>query len=776
MNTRHLLLFLMLFGATIVRAQFGSFGDVPIEITQEGETRWENGVAVAEKNVEIHYGSTTIYTDYAQYNPNTRDVLAIGNVRIYRDGSLFVGDRALYNLETKLLRTANFRGEHYPFLFQAETANSIEGNAFEIQNGLLTTSDSSKPDYYVKAKSVRIYPNDSVVFTNATLYIGRTPVFWFPWMYQNLKKDAGFSFTPGYGKGWGAYLLTQYGVPISDTLNGIVRFDLRSTRGAAGGFDLRGTYGADETSWVKFSSYYADDLHPTTNDTALNRGPVDPSRYRIALQNQTFFTPDIYASIDINKLSDNWVLHDFFPAEYRRNPNPDNLVALTDRSENYTITGLARIGLNNFFDTTERLPEVVLDVKRQPLFGSQIFYEGQTGAAELKRNFGTTTAAHNTVANQKKFVDFEALRLDTFHQLVAPQTLGGWLNIVPRIGVRGTYYSRGAKDVTSDFPSNSIFDQQLELSDLGHTLVQRQTESSVFRPVFNAGVEASFKMSREWEEIQSRSWGLDGLRHVIQPYTNLSFVKTNEDPSGILQFDRLTPSTQLPPIDFPQFTTTDTIADWSILRLGVRNRLETRRDDRNLTWFEMDSFVDAYLDNPNFPVAGWNNNRFSNFYNRIAWAPLPWATLSVDSQLPLFNPGFTQVNTSVSFMPTEDFRFSVSHRYLTENPYFKDSDNVRFSAYYRINDNWGVSISETYEVTDSTLQRQEYAVYRDLSSWIASLGLLVRDNINPTTGQHVIDTGLALTFSLKAFPSLGIPLHFDPSNIIDNTAGNGATK
>jgi hypothetical protein len=47
------------------------------------------------------------------------------------------------------------------------------------------------------------------------------------------------------------------------------------------------------------------------------------------------------------------------------------------------------------------------------------------------------------------------------------------------------------------------------------------------------------------------------LRHVVQPYVNASFVYSGEEPTDILQFDRLNRSTQLPPIDFPQFTTID---------------------------------------------------------------------------------------------------------------------------------------------------------------------------------------------------------------------------
>ena len=63
-------------GVACALGQFGSFGDVPVSITADGETKFEGGVAVAEDNVQIHYGDYSIYCDYAEYNPDTRDVAA----------------------------------------------------------------------------------------------------------------------------------------------------------------------------------------------------------------------------------------------------------------------------------------------------------------------------------------------------------------------------------------------------------------------------------------------------------------------------------------------------------------------------------------------------------------------------------------------------------------------------------------------------------------------------------------------------------------------------
>jgi lipopolysaccharide assembly outer membrane protein LptD (OstA) len=75
--------------------------DQPIEITSTGETRYENGIAIAHGNVAIHFGDTDIYADSARYDSHRREVSAEGNVHIYRENKLYIAERGTYNLDTK---------------------------------------------------------------------------------------------------------------------------------------------------------------------------------------------------------------------------------------------------------------------------------------------------------------------------------------------------------------------------------------------------------------------------------------------------------------------------------------------------------------------------------------------------------------------------------------------------------------------------------------------------------------------------------------------------
>ncbi len=341
-----------------------------------------------------------------------------------------------------------------------------------------------------------------------------------------------------------------------------------------------------------------------------------------------------------------------------------------------------------------------------------------------------------------------------------------------RAGIRATAYSQsgsfinqtGVQEVDPETGQVQTIDGPNQPNELNAPTTQLNTGGALFRPVANFGVEASTKFSKAYEKIQSRWLGLDGVRHVVQPYLNYSYVYNfGPSPSEILQFDRVVPSTQLMPLDFPQFTAIDTIDTWSIMRLGVRNRLQTRRDQGTYQWFTIDSFVDVNFQNP------YTDASISNFFNLMRFRPVQWFYLDVESQTPMVEEGFTEYNTGFNFMPTRDTFFRIGHRYIEGNEYFTNNSQLDFYAYFRVNDNWGFSFYEQYEFESSVLQYQRYLVHRDLSSWVASIGAQVRDNQGGDT-----DYGLLLILSLKDAPQVTLPFAFDnaTSPMQPNSNGN----
>jgi LPS-assembly protein len=743
MRTLVLLLAALFASAGLIRGEIKTPQNVPIEITSTGETTYENGLATARDNVAIHIGNTDIYADYAQYNSTTHDVELRGHVRIYRDTSLYISDSGVYNTETKKIRAISGRTESQPYFLGGQNVSSISENGYLIRDGTFTTSDSAKPDFHLHARKIRVYEHDRVIFQYVTAYIGKVPIFWWPYLYQSLDNAFSFTISPAYYSTWGPSLLTQVTFPIRDNIQGRIRLNYYGRRGPAIGFEPTIEYGKDESSSARLKSFYIQDQNPNLNQTNVPRTGVPTGRYRLSLEDRTNFTDSIYGIANLTKLSDQYVMQDFFQGEFRIDPVPDNVIAVAKTDSFYTLTGIERFQANEFFTTTERQPEVVLDIKRHGLFGGPIFYEGETGFANLRLQFPEDSG----------FKNYGTDRFDTFHQLTFPNTYFGWLSIVPRVGYRGTYYGKTWDLGSTVFvpPSNPLVpDFILPPPTTANPI---KFDGDTFRTVFDTGAEASFKISRTWEDVQSRALGLDGLMHVIQPFTDFSYVKENgPNPTAVLEFDRFQPSTQLRAIDFPQFTTIDSIDNWTVWRVGVRNRLETRRDDRTVTWFELDTFFDVNFDNP------YDRTDYSNFFNNIRFTPLPWVSISINSQVPAFSKGFTEVDTIANVQPLANLQVSVAHRYLNDNPFFQDSSLFLVGGYYRIDDNWGVGVQEQYEAATGLLEQQRYSIYRDLSSWVASFGGVIRDN------KGVKEYGVIFTVTLKAFPKFGFDLNFDPTS------------
>ena len=172
-----LLLATLLASAGLINGEIKTPENAPIEITSTGETTYENGLATARDNVAIHIGDTDIYADYAQYNSNTHDVELKGHVRIYRDASFYIAESAVFNTETKRIRATKTRTASLPYFLSGENVSEISENGYLINHGSFTTHDTPKPDFHLRAKTIRVYENDRVILRNVTAYVGKVPVF-----------------------------------------------------------------------------------------------------------------------------------------------------------------------------------------------------------------------------------------------------------------------------------------------------------------------------------------------------------------------------------------------------------------------------------------------------------------------------------------------------------------------------------------------------------------------------------------------------------------------
>jgi lipopolysaccharide assembly outer membrane protein LptD (OstA) len=682
-------------------------------LSKEGEASYdlETGRMTGTGGVVVRYGETVLTADTVSVDQATGDTLAEGRVRIQHQGQIWVGERIRYNFFTRQMQSESFRTGAAPLFasgrqLQGDTTNGV----YDARSATLTTDDYETPFLVVKARSLRVIPGDRITAKGATVHVGKVPVFYWPYYSRKIgQRQNQFLFLPGYRSAYGPYLYTGYHWYLSDELDLALHTDYRSKRGPGVGPELHFDYGM----WGRgnLNYYYAYDRDPGQDAQG-----EDIDRNRQTFQFDYLGNPgtNFFVKGKFSYESDPVFRKDFFESAFQEDPQPITFGQVRQHWNDITLEAYAQPRLNDFYDTVERLPEVRLNVMPAPVASLPFVYESQNSFGHYERLF--------TQTNSLPTPDVEGGRLDTFHQVSLPFNLFGWLNVVPRAGGRATYYTETVSNVAA-------------------------TEAGT-RGVFNTGVALSTKASRLWPGAHSRTFDIDGLRHILQPQVNYAYVPTPDRlPSELPQYDYALQSFFPLPIDYPDFNSIDAIDAQNVVRLGLRNKLQTRRADGMDHLVAWDVFIDWRLEPQQ------EQSRFSNLYSDLVLRPRSWLSLRSQFQLDVDFGYFEQALNSITLSPGSRWSIRLSQWYLRESYWggsaVEEPGNNTFLTrfYYRFNENWGFRMSHRFEETEGRLEEQYYTLYRDLRSFTAALTFRVRSPVGEPE-----DFSVALTLSLKASP------------------------
>jgi len=708
----------------------------------------KTNMIVARGHVVMTYGKIKLYADQAQINTETKQAHARGNVHLrhgYREWNLEELD---YNFATGAMKAGRGRAQLDEHVYvQGDSMESEDKKRFILKNSYLTTSDYDQPGWRLRCGTVVAYPGNRLSLRHMVIYAGDIPLFYFPYMVVPLDDwdiSSGTQVQIGSKSNWGFFVLNSYTTRISEDVRPTYRLDYRTNRGLAGGLDLR--YKADagdsqdaETPGErphprvsgKIKGYYADDKKIRDSgpvEVVKSAGTVTeqipPDRYQVRITQRADLNEEISSKLKINKLSDANFLEDFFEKEFQKDPQPDNFLEITKWSPNTTFSLMGRPQFNDFFTTTERLPEARFELKRQPIFGSPLFYESENSAARLYRKF-----AHSPV-----FEDYHTTRADSFHQILYPKQYFGWLNVTPRVGGRATFYDR------SRFSS---------------------TEPSLVRGVWNAGVDTSFKASRTWADVADKHWEINGLRHIIEPSVNYGFVsRPTRRPSELLQFDvdrsSFGVNRDLVPIDFPQYTGIDSIDKRNVFRPTMRQRLQTRRDGSSWDLAELLIYQDILADKTD------DESMFSDLFGEFTTKPVRWLSLGWVGRYDYDGDRLRESTTTASVFRGKTWKIDASHSYFRGV-----GDHLGVGYAWALNENWTFRSTHRLDASTGTLFEQAYAVDRDLHAWILTLSV---SQLRPVARDT--DLRIWLSMTLKAFPEISV----DSRNIGGSEVGGGGPK
>ncbi len=726
-------------------------------------------IATADDNVVMRSKGDVIYADHVIYDRSTRILTATGNVRIFSGAKVYRGDSITYNLDTKAITSAIFFGEEYPKFVSGKQVTTPEFSHYRLTNATFTTNNREKPSFHMEASTVEYRPNNEVVLKNVVLYVGDVPIFYFPIFVQSLTDNRpAYQLEIGNTGRFGGFIDNKYNWVADDKLRGSLIFDAREKRGYASGLNVQ--YFPSQNSDILLKTYYAQDnlysktdsgipnapAHGNINDGSVYDGVPYDNRYRVAYQHHLQFGPDFSSIADLNLWSDPWITRDYFSGEYQQENQPANFVSLNQYNPNFTISLLASPQVNPFFETVERLPEFMVESKQQKIFGTPIEYSSQSSVVNFERHyadlnyfrspgnyiynsFPATTAydyyhpgSQAYRYNTAQMNNYSAYRYDSYHEFTYPHQYFNFLSLTPRVGGRFTYYSDDNRDITDTVNNNGLANDRVN--------------NPRARLAGDIGLEGDFKISRTWLDVNEPSLGINGIRHVVEPFFNAQYAPSpTVTPNEIRGFDNRLYSTQLQPINWTDYNSIDSIDKQEVVRFGARNKIQTKRDGINYDLLDWDTYADADFDH-NFS-SSTPNSTMSNLFNDIRFNPTPQFQFHSFNALDVSGGGYNEMDNDVTWSPDPSLRFTVGDHYINHSAFFTNSNNIALDLFYRMNEHWQVEGQEQFEAATGRLQLQQYTLYRDLDAW--QLAVTYADSeINNGQSDHAIYFSL----TLKAFP------------------------
>jgi len=523
------------------------------------------------------------------------------SVEIIRNQAIMRAERLSGNIQTGVLQFRNFTMKAGILYCSGKEAERLFDGRITVRDTHFTTCEYLQDDhahYSIFTKKAVIDPRDSDrgvfnynpdqsehsiwAFNNFIELFG-VPCFWLPVLHKPNDLDAfGGRIEIGKTSKWGYYVR---GAKNFQLLNANLLLDFYSERGFAYGAGL--DFLTQESSTELFfygmydrhPYYYWEDDDKNSARWAENnsRLKIPHYRYEFRVANMTHLLPQLDFRGQVDLLSDYNFLDEYFHKRYQSVLEPATFSSLEYQHDRFTASLYATVRVNSFFTTVQRLPELRIDFQRQELF-QNLYYQGETSFDYLSMRWRDFDRARlNPRLGENK--NYSTFRFDTLHMFYYPFKLFN-INLIPRAGVRVTAYSKSSrKKIDYDDLSNMFSADAVDGQPSVRVTNYDSSGGGRFRVVGELGVEANTKFYRAWQDVKSAYWDLDGLRHVMQPYVNYTFIpKPNVSADNLYYFDEI-----------------DRIGEQNVIRLGLRNRLQTRRNNRITEIMSLEHYWDYYF-------------------------------------------------------------------------------------------------------------------------------------------------------------------------------------
>lgn len=640
-----------------------------VEVTAD-RMEYEGDLLVGEGHVAIQQEEASLRADKVTMNPETGEVTAMGNVVLLRGADRWEGHKLLYNFRTK---EGNFGPSSMyfdPVYITAQSIERISTNEVVLFDARMTTCSGDNPGIYAKAKEIRIIDEKKASKTliqakHVTFYAGGVPVFYTPYWHRHTGEHK-FTFVAGYSGDLGGFLLSKVKFYPTDWLSLHTHLDVYTKRGIGLGQDA---FWKTENGGGGLKLYYINDGDPHDNDELPSEaGLVDSERYRVHLDHREQISDDTYFQTEWNYLSDPDVLEDFFNSEFRERANPENYAVVQHATDKYAASLRADHRLNDFYTTVDRMPELEFNWYRSQVKESPLFFQSDNTVG-----FYEMLNAETNLPPLPRNNNYSSVRMDSYNQLFLPLRYQEFLNVIPRVAYRGTWYSDSVNS------------------------------SAIYRSIFEAGVLTSFKAHKELTE-KSGFYGT-GLRHVVEPYAEYL----------------LRPEPDQRPIDLFQFDEIDSLDERNEVRFGVRNFIQTKRGlKRIVNFLDADIFTTYRFD----PEAGEED--FGPLEADAEMSLTDRFSIQSDFEYDWYSSGFDVFNARLKYRTASDSEYALGYRYRETR-----RSLVTASAFLFPHESWSYDIHVRYDAERQEWEERRIMVNHKFDCLGLGLGLKIDEDDEP---------------------------------------------
>ncbi len=719
------------------------------------ETGWAVAHGSGTKKVRVAYQGMELEADEVRLNQKTKDVAARGGV-VFSDGDrVWKGEEISGNFAARTFSSGVFDLKAGVWYGHADGGERLADGRAAVTNSRISTCDLEHPHYSISAKRIVYYPNGKFRAYSTVWRVGSVPVFYWPLLLGDTQSDGGnIEIKPGYSSDWGAYLLLSRSYRLGDYGRTKFMLDLRSKNGIAVGNQTRLKLARSETDFLVYGMYDMDT--PETSSDYNRRFAAEDTRFRLSLYERLDLSSDAVLRAQVNFLSDIDMFEDWFKQEYDANPQPYSYLDWTWNANAFNLSVSARPRLNDFYTAVEQMPEVHFLFPRQQVFGLPVYLQSDLtfGHYEMSwREFDLPP-----VLNAESY---ESWRANWVNNLYAPFSLGEF-QFVPRAGLQLVWYSDSSDARLTDAMLRTLIaNDNPNVITYQPSLSEYDSDGSGTTNVAGElGLEVSTKLYRSWNDYKNGTLGLDGLRHVIQPYANYTYVSDpSEDRDNLYFFDQ-----------------NDRLQEMNFLRVGADQRLQTRRHGKIYTFARMQTYADFHLKKQKYYSADATasatepdaeHGTLGDLGNRIEIHPREgldfWNTVVFDMDEGELN----RAELGMGIGKDERLRFTLA--YIFRNDYvprslysmgsslldFTGENNLYAQAYEEsqwlkaqltlpINAKTTGRLTLAYDFVDGEVARESLEIIRDLHCWMGSVAI----------GQDNGDFFVSVMLSLKAFPSM----------------------